>query len=322
MPKSINYMDVGLNHSLAIRGQVYDNHPLAPLTTWKIGGSAQVLAVPRDLDDLFEVFRQAQTYEWPLFFLGRGSNLLIADRGLPGITLHLAPTFKELKLEGDRLRVGAGVSLPRLAHYLAVQGVAGFEFLAGIPGTVGAAVRLNAGTGPGQEIGAHLRQVTLVTPRLQLVTLTAAELNLSYRHSRLLNFPHWLVVAAEFYLDETAPPEKIQARISELLRQRQAKSPVNSSNCGSVFKNPPGGRPAGWLIEQAGLKGLRYGDAQVSAHHANFIINLGNATAAQVKALIAHIQETVGKLFGVTLEREIVILPDDILAPALTPAIK
>ncbi|OPX21140.1 MAG: UDP-N-acetylenolpyruvoylglucosamine reductase [Desulfobacca sp. 4484_104] len=315
-------MVFGLNHSLAIRGQVYDNHPLAPLTTWKIGGSAQVLAVPRDLDDLFEILRQAQILEWPLFFLGRGSNLLIADRGLPGITLHLAPTFKELKLKDDYLEVGAGVSLPRLAHYLAAQGVAGFEFMTGIPGTVGAAVRLNAGTGPGQEIGAHLRQVTLVTPRLQLITLTAAELGLSYRYSRLLHFPHWLVVAAKFNLNKTAPPVQIQARMSELLRQRQAKSPVNSPNCGSVFKNPPGGRPAGWLIEQAGLKGLRYGDAQVSTHHANFIINLGHATAAQVKALIAHIQETVWKLFGVTLEREMIILPDDIMAPILNSEIR
>ncbi|MBW1917819.1 MAG: UDP-N-acetylmuramate dehydrogenase [Deltaproteobacteria bacterium] len=308
-------MDIYPTQLQSIRGQLYVNHLLGPLTTWKIGGAAQVLAVPADLDDLFDIFRLAKTCQWPVFFLGRGSNLLIADRGLPGLTLHLARAFKEIKLDGNCLRVGAGVSLPTLAQYLAGQGVAGFEFLAGIPGTVGAAVRINAGTGPGQDISSRLRQVTVVTPRLQMLTLMASELEFGYRRSRLLNFPHWLVVAAEFYLTQSAPPEEIQARMTELLRQRRVKFPANPRNCGSVFKNPAVGRPAGWLIERAGLKGLRYGEAQVSTDHANFIINLGHATAAQVKALIAQIQETVWKAHGVSLEREMVMLPEDLLDP-------
>ncbi|MFP3867968.1 MAG: UDP-N-acetylmuramate dehydrogenase [Desulfobacteraceae bacterium] len=308
-------MDITFNQLRSIRGQVLLNHPLAPLTTWKIGGPAQVLAVPADLEDLYELFRLAQIYQWPVFFLGRGSNLLIGDGGLPGLTLHLARTFKEIKLDGSCLQVGAGVSLPALAQYLAEQGAAGFEFLAGIPGTVGAAVRINAGIGAGQEIASRLRRVTILTPGLQLMTLEAGKLEFGYRRSRLLNFPHWLVVAAEFYLDQTAPPTEIQARMSDLLGARRLKFPPNPRTCGSVFKNPPTGRPAGWLIEQAGLKGRRLGQAQVSTHHANFIVNLGQATAAQVKALIAQIQETVCKVHGVSLEREVVMLPDDLLGP-------
>lgn len=296
----------------SIRGQVYFHHPLAPLTTWKIGGLAQCLVVPRDLDDLYKIFVHAQTDNWPLFFLGRGSNLLIADEGLPGITVHLARSFQTLQLDGGCLRAGAGVFLPTLANYLGKQGVAGFEFLVGIPGTVGAAVRVNAGIGPGQEIASRLRHVTVVTPQLQLVHLTRSELDLGYRRSLLLHLPHWLVVEAEFAVTETAPPAVIRARMREMLYQRQAKFPAYRRTCGSVFKNPPQGPAAGWLIEQAGLKGLSRGAAQVSTTHANFIVNRGWATAAQVRALIAQIQETVWKVHGVALEREVVFLPDDL----------
>lgn len=304
------------SHLKSIRGQIFPDYRLAPLTTWKIGGPAQSLIVPADLGDLYEIYQQAWNHHWPLFFLGRGSNLLISDRGLPGLTLHLAPTFKDLQLDGDCLRVGAGVFLPVLARYLADQGVGGYEFLAGIPGTVGAAVRVNAGIGPGQEIASRLRQVTVFTPQLQLLHIKAGDLDFGYRHSRLLNFPHWLVVAAEFQVFETAPPAAILARIHRLIRARQAKFPPNSRNCGSVFKNPSENCPAGWLIDQAGLKGITRGDAQISTDHANFIVNRGHATADQVRALIAHIQETIWKLHGIALEREVVFLPDDLWLPS------
>jgi UDP-N-acetylmuramate dehydrogenase len=288
-----------------------ENRPLAPLTTWKIGGPAAHLAVPRDLEDVYALMRLAQDRGWPLWFLGRGSNVLIADDGLPGLTLHLAKSLQTLEVQGDRLRAGAGVALPRLARYVAHLGFAGFEFLAGIPGTVGGAVRLNAGA-DGQDLAGVLHRVWVATPRLQLLEFTARELALGYRSSLLLHFPHWLVVEAEFSLTKTAPPEAVQGYMHRLLTARRDRLPANPRSCGSVFKNPPAGPAAGWLIDQAGFKGRRLGEAVVSPKHANFILNHGRATAVQVKTLMAEIQETVWRTFGVALEREVVILPDDL----------
>jgi len=297
--------------SASIRGRVYADFPLAPLTTWRIGGAAARLAAPADLDDVWRLMRLAQDRGWPLFFLGRGSNVLIDDAGLPGLTLHLAKSLQNLTRRGDTLRAGAGVSLPRLAQAAAKLGFTGFEFLAGIPGTVGAAVRLNAGA-EGQTLAGVLKRVWVATPQLQLLELTPSELSLGYRASLLLNFPHWLVVEAEFHLAHPAGPQAIQARMAKLIAIRKTRQPANPRSCGSVFKNPAGGPAAGWLIEAAGFKGHRLGDALVSRKHANFILNHGHATAAQVKALIADIQEKVWRTQGVALEREVVWLPEDL----------
>jgi UDP-N-acetylmuramate dehydrogenase len=282
------------------------------LTTWRIGGPAQYLAVPQDLEDIYQLMRLAQARGWPLFFLGRGSNLLIADEGLPGLTLHLARSLQGIELRGDTLRVGAGVALPRLARAAANWGFSGFEFLAGIPGTVGAAVRTNAGA-HGHDLAGVLSRVWVVTPQLKLLELGVGELALGYRSSLLLNFPHWLVVEAEFSSGTPAPPETVKSRMQELLAARRATQPTNPRSCGSVFKNPPGAPAAGYLIDAAGFKGRRLGDALVSRKHANFILNQGRATAAQIKALVTQIQETVWHTQKVALEREVVFLPDDVL---------
>jgi len=294
-----------------LRGVVWENQPLAPLTTWKIGGPARFLAVPRDLEDVYALMGLAYDRGWPLFFLGRGSNVLIADAGLPGLTLHLPKSLQKLERQGARLRAGAGVALPRLAQAAAALGFSGFEFLTGIPGTVGGAVRLNAGA-EGQNLAGVLRRVWVATPQLQLLEFTAGELALGYRSSLLLNFPHWLVVEAEFILETPAPPEAVQERMRQLLAARKARFPANPRSCGSIFKNPPGALAAGALIDQAGFKGSRRGEAQISRKHANFILNQGRATAAQVQALIADIQENIWRTQGVALEREVVFLPDDL----------
>jgi len=291
---------------------VYANHPLAPLTTWKIGGAAHYLAMPQDLEEVYALMRLAYDRGWPLFFLGRGSNVLIADEGLPGLTLCLARSLLKLERQGECLRAGAGVPLPKLARYAAELGFSGFEFLAGIPGAVGAAVRLNAGAF-GHNLGGVLRRVWVVTPQLHLVELDAAALGLGYRSSLLLNFPHWLVAEAEFALGEPTPTGEIMARMQDFLAVRKSRHPANPRSCGSVFKNPPHGPSAGWLIDDLGLKGRRRGDAQVSRKHANFILNQGRATAAQVKALMAEIQDRVWQAHQVALEREVVFLPDDLI---------
>ena len=222
-----------------IRGPVCLDRPLAPLTTWKIGGAAQYLAAAAGVEEVYRLMALAQDRGWPLWFLGRGSNMLIDDAGLPGITLHLARSLQTLERRGDTLRAGAGVSLPRLARAAADLGFAGFEFLAGIPGTVGAAVRLNAGA-DGRDLAAVLNRVWVVTPKLQLLEFQAAELGLGYRASLLLNFPHWLVAEAEFSLSTPAAPESIKQRLRDLQAARRARQPANYRNCGSVFKNPPG----------------------------------------------------------------------------------
>ena len=201
-----------------LKGPILENQPLAPLTTWKIGGAAQYLAAAAGLEEVYRLMGLAQDRGWPLWFLGRGSNILIDDAGLPGITLHLARSLQSLERRGDTLRAGAGVSLPRLARAAADLGFAGFEFLAGIPGTVGAAVRLNAGA-DGRDLAGVLNRVWVVTPRLQLLEFQAAELGLGYRASLLLNFPHWLVAEAEFILTTPAAPEIDQAAPAAIYRR-------------------------------------------------------------------------------------------------------
>jgi UDP-N-acetylmuramate dehydrogenase len=288
-------------------------YPLAPCTTWRIGGPAHYLLAPGSADEAAAVLAAARDEGWPVFYLGRGSNLLIADQGLPGLTLHLAGPLSQMSFAGDVVRAGAGVYLPHFAAALARRGWAGFEWLIGIPGTVGAGVRLNAGTGPGREMADILKSVTVLDAKFQLRTIPAAALELGYRHSRLLQQPRWLVLAAEFHLREQAPPRELAACHRRIIQQRRAKFPPEKLTCGSVFKNPPQGPAAGWLIDQCGCKGKSRGDAQVSAHHANFIINRGRATAADIRALMADIQETVWKQHAIRLEREVVFLPDDLL---------
>jgi UDP-N-acetylmuramate dehydrogenase len=293
-----------------VKGPVQADLPLAPLTTWKIGGPAQFLAVPQDLEDVFALQQVAASRGWPLFFLGRGSNVLIDDAGLPGITLHLAKSLQKLEIRRNTVKVGAGVALPRLAKTLAARGLGGFEFLAGIPGTVGAAVRLNAGA-HGQNLGQRLRRVWVVTPDLALKELTIEEIEPGYRTSRLLHRPQWLVVGAEFVWQTEVSPDEIQRTMRELLQKRRDLQPSHPRTCGSVFKNPPDGPPAGRLIEEAGWKGRSSGDAQVSRKHANFIINRGRATAAQMVSLMSAIEDSVWQRFNIKLEREVVFLPQD-----------
>ena len=298
-----------------VKGPVQADFPLASLTTWKIGGPAQVLVIPQDLDDVFALGQLAAGRGWPLFFLGRGSNVLVDDAGLPGITLHLAKSFQKLEFHGDTVRVGAGMALPRLANTLAARCQAGFEFLAGIPGTVGAAVRLNAGA-QGYNLGQRLKRVWAVTPELELKELTVGEIAPGYRTSRLLHLPRWLVVEAEFGLQKEASPEDIQRTMRELLEERRTRQPAHPRTCGSVFKNPPEGPPAGRLIDEAGWKGRSVGDAQVSRKHANFILNRGRATATQMVTLMTVIEESVWQRFGIRLEREVVFLPQDMQSEA------
>lgn len=288
------------------RGQIQYNFPLAPRTTWRIGGRAEIWVVPEDIEDLLYVLFRTQESGYPLFILGNGSNVLIDDDGLPGITVHLGAGFNNVRVEHNLLYAGAGVPLPKLARSAAQAGFAGFEHLIGIPGTVGAGIVGNAGSG-GRDMRHILNSVTLISENLELITIAAQDLELSYRHSSL-QADKSVTVEAAFNLELLDDPGEIEQRHKQILAKRQKKFPWHLPNAGSVFKSSQG-QPAGRLIEAAGLKGFRIGDAQVSEKHANFIVNIGQATAQDVKAVINVIQEKVSALLGIQLEREVIYMP-------------
>jgi len=293
--------------------------PLAPYTTWNIGGPADTFVEPATRDELLAVFRYALGARLPLTILGRGSNSLVDDAGVPGVVVCLRQVFDRVEVLGARqlVRAEAGCPLPKLAVAAGRHGLSGFEFLIGIPGTVGAGVAINAGTG-GVD-GPSIRDILVDAAVLDLQTgevrvLSAEQLGLRYRHSDVLG--RLWVLEASFRGDVSDDPQAIQERHKEALKKRALKQPLGRHTSGSVFKQPLGGQPAGWYIDHAGLKGYRVGNAVVSAKHANWIENVGGASSADVRALMAHVQRTVLEAFGVALEREVRFLPEDSLGGA------
>jgi UDP-N-acetylmuramate dehydrogenase len=294
------------------RGTLRREYPLADHTTWRVGGCAQRFVVPADLEDLLALLQVVREVDEPCYVLGRGSNVLIGDDGLPGVTLQLGKAFNYIRREENTLRVGGAMPLPGLAQRAASAGFRGFEYFMGIPGTVGAGVTINAGKGTqtGQDIRSVLKSARVVTRKLEVITMTADDLQLSYRDS-LLKSQGGLVIEAVFKPTCIAEPAEIVGDIRAGLAERRVKFPLNYPNAGSVFRRPKDGNPAGWYIENAGLKGLRIGDAMVSTQHANFIVNLGKAKAADIRALMDMVREKVLQVFGVVLEKEVVFMPEE-----------
>ncbi|MCC5842237.1 MAG: UDP-N-acetylmuramate dehydrogenase [Opitutales bacterium] len=294
-------------------GNVRSGVPLAPFTTWRIGGPAQYLAEP-GLDEIPALLAWAQSAALPVWVIGRGSNILIDDAGLPGLVLLLRNTLQDVRREGDFLVTGAGVSLPRLAKAAAAEGYAGFEFFIGIPGTVGGAVFMNAGFGPGdpRDTKALLHSVDLILPDGSRETRAAEALHLAYRKSDLQLIPDGaerpLVVGACFVLSQPGDQATIRDETRRHLQERKEKQPLTRPTAGSVFRASDG-IPAAIHIQQAGLKGHRIGDAMVSLKHANWIENVGHATASDVRRLIADIIDTVHFRAGIHLFPEVRILP-------------
>lgn len=286
-------------------GRVRPGEPLAAHTTYRIGGPADLFAIARSRDELVALIQAARTLGLPWRVLGRGSNLLVSDRGVRGLVVKNLSEEVVFQLDQDppTVVVDSGVSCARLAAQAAQHGLAGLEFAIAIPGTIGGAVVQNAGA-HGSEIKDLLEAVTILTPAGEIQTLPADALALGYRTSRFQREPA-LILSARLRLRRESP-----VVIGERLRRirlRRAETQPREPSCGSVFKNPPGDY-AGRLIERAGLKGLRCGQAQVSLRHANFIVNLGGATASEVRRLIRQVQETVARQFGVDLETEVEII--------------
>lgn len=276
------------------------DHPLGALTTYRVGGTAALFVEVADEARLVEVARCTARADLPVLVLGRGSNLLVADRGFDGLVLSLGPGFESLTLEGDRVRAGAALSLPVLARRTAAAGLRGLEWAVGVPGSVGGAVRMNAG-GHGSDTAATLVEYAWV----DLATGSAGRspagrLRPAYRTTTLTDSD--VVVSGTFRLEPGDPAEGA-ADIAEIVRWRRAHQP-GGSNAGSVFTNPPGDS-AGRLIEHCGLKGLRIGSAEVSAKHANFIQADPGGSADDVLAVIEQVRAHVAEATGTLLRTEV-----------------
>jgi UDP-N-acetylmuramate dehydrogenase len=273
--------------------------PLSQHTSLAIGGPADFYADVHTLPELIALRRVSQSLGLPVFFLGAGSNLLVSDRGIRGLVIHLQGDFRRVEFNGTKVKVGAGVLMPTLAKQAADHGLAGVESLIGVPGTIGGGLVMNAGTREGW-LGSVVSSVQVLGDSLQVESKAPIELAFEYRHSNLEG--QW-VVGGELTL-KSDDPASIMKRIDSLLQYRTRTQPLTTSNCGSVFKNPAEGPAAQW-IEKAGFKGTAVGGARVSDRHANFIINEGQATAKDVGELISRIQKKVQDEFKVRLEPEV-----------------
>lgn len=286
------------------------NVKLAPLTTISIGGEAEYFVVAESLEDLISIYDFAARMGLSVHILGKGSNLLIDDAGIKGITLQLGSGFTDYSVKGERIIVGGGLSMPRLARLAVELGSSGFEWMIGVPGSVGAGVAINAGTTQ-QCIQDNLLSAVYLTPQGQIIRESTPELSLRYRGSKLLD-QGYLVLEATFKLDFSQSVEIVGQKTQEYVKKRRDKFPLRYPNCGSVFKRPFEGKGSftGQLIESTGLKGLQQGKAQISPIHANFIINLGGASSDDVKTLINIAQERVLTKHGIFLEREVRYFPE------------
>ncbi len=286
-----------------IKGEVLFGEPLRHHTYFRIGGPAEVMAYPASLDDLKALFKLARDEAVPVLILGGGSNILVLDGGVKGLVISLSRTFLELSVAEEQIRCGAGVRTSRLLALSARAGLTGLEGLTGVPGTLGGAIRGNAGTPLGAIVD-HLDWIRIVDSSGEERFMSPVELGVAYRHSDL---PAGAVIVEAAFTLQRGVTAEIRKTISRLLVHRNLTQPVEVRSAGCIFKNPPGDF-AGRLVEQAGLKGLRRGGAQISEKHGNFIVNLGGASAADVLWLVERAKAEVRAKTGVILELEIQIV--------------
>ena len=291
---------------MSLRGRIVENEPMAPHVSWRAGGVASRAYFPADLDDLAVFFARTR-HDEPVLIVGLGSNLLVRDGGYPGTVVFTHGILNTLRREPDGcIYAEAGVASPKLARFAVNEGLAGAEFLAGIPGSFGGALAMNAGCF-GVETWSLVDRVLMLTRQGERVERRREDFQIGYRHAGLKEATDEIFAAAWLRLpvgDKDVGREQIRS----LLEKRVASQPLDLPNAGSVFRNPPGDYAAR-LIEAAGLKGSREGGAQVSEKHANFIVNPeGRASAAEIEMLIGRIQLAVREKFGVELLREVRIV--------------
>ncbi len=275
---------------------------MAKHTSFRIGGPAEVMAFPRNTQELSEILKTSRLLDCKPAILGAGTNVLAPDSGIPGLVICLKDCMDGMEqLDDIHIRVAAGVTMTRAAVFAAGLGLSGMEFAHGIPGTVGGGVYMNAGA-YGGEICQICRQVEVMTLDGEKIVFSGEEMNFSYRHSRLEDEPA-IVTAAVFELTKR-PEAEIREQMQELMRRRKASQPLDLPSAGSAFKRPVGGYAAA-LVDETGLKGYRIGDAAVSEKHAGFVVNLGKATAEEIKALLQSVSDQVLDRTGIRLEPEV-----------------
>lgn len=283
-----------------VRGKLTPDAPLAPLVWFKSGGNAQWLFEPADAEDLAD-FLRALDPAVPVMALGLGSNMIVRDGGVPGVVVRLGKPFAKVdRLDATTLRCGGGASGILVSSTARDAGIGGIEFLRSIPGTVGGFVRMNGGA-YGREVRDILVECEVVSRSGERRTLAAADLGYSYRHSML---PQGAIVIGAVFRGHPAEPAAIQAEMDRIAAAREESQPLRSRTGGSTFKNPEGHK-AWALVDAAGCRGLRIGDAQVSEKHCNFLLNLGHASSAEIEGLGEEVRTRVKAHSGVTLEWEI-----------------
>ena len=302
-------MAEAVNLAAGLRGELRRREPMARHISWRAGGAADTAYFPADLDDLVRFLRALHAGE-PVYMTGLGSNLLVREGGLRGTVIFTHRALREMRLDhlgalGGGIYAEAGVACPKVARYAALNALAGAEFLAGIPGTVGGALAMNAGCYGGEtwDIVAHVLTVDRAgTTRARV----REDYEIDYRHVQLKHPSEEWFIAASFRLKRGSAAES-RGKITELLKRRIATQPLGEPNAGSVFRNPKG-TYAARLIEACGLKGRAIGGAMISLKHANFIVNRGGARASDIEQLIVLAERSVQERFGITLEREVRIV--------------
>jgi UDP-N-acetylmuramate dehydrogenase len=284
----------------ALRGRPLPNQSLAELTWFRVGGPAQILFMPEDEDDLAYLLARLPP-EIPVTVVGLGSNLIVRDGGVPGVVVRLGRGFGEIAIEGLHLRAGAAVPDVKVARAAQEAGLAGLSFLRGIPGSIGGALRMNGGA-YGRETKDALVEARAVDRAGRVHVLSNGDMRFAYRHC---GAPDDYIFTQAAFRGEPGDPAMIAAEMEKITESREATQPVKSRTGGSTFKNPPGAQKAWQLIEAAGCRGSRIGDAQVSQMHCNFLINLGAATAADIETLGETVRRRVKENSGVELEWEI-----------------
>lgn len=281
--------------------KIFENEPMKKHTTFRVGGPADYFIVPEKVEEIAEVISLCKKCEVPYYIIGNGSNLLVGDKGIRGVVIQIYKSMNQIQVNGNEIIAQAGCGLAQIANAALAESLGGFEFAAGIPGTLGGAVVMNAGA-YGGEMKDVLASVKVLTQEGDIVEIPAGELELGYRTS-VVPKKNYIVLEAKITLQK-GNAEEIKAYMDELRQKRIEKQPLEYPSAGSTFKRPEG-YFAGKLIQDAGLKGFTVGGAQVSEKHSGFVINKGGATAADIVSLMEQVAERVKADSGVTLEAEV-----------------
>ncbi|MGI5892439.1 MAG: UDP-N-acetylmuramate dehydrogenase [Bacillota bacterium] len=284
-----------------VKEPILVDEPMHKHTTWRIGGPADFMVFPSSEQEIINVLNFLHEQAIPCLVIGNGSNILVGDKGIRGVVMKMGPSYAASYWQGCQVEAQAGMMLRTLSLEAAERSCGGIEFAAGIPGSIGGAVRMNAGA-YGNTIGEYVTKVAVIEYNGNRYEITADNLNFAYRYSSLFAVP--AVVSTVHLAFPLGNKDESMAKIKEWLQLRSLKQPLEFPSCGSVFRNPPHDH-AGRLIEMAGLRGKQIGGAMVSKKHGNFIINIGGARAKDVKALIEEVQQEVFRLSGVRLETEV-----------------